>query len=158
MEAIGVWPETGAAVHWPGHPGNYQSGHLLHAIYYTGFTERRLYIASQTYQQAHIYSNFEGLSGSSYQQTWLLPDWVVSGLLFYVLATHDVISQWLLTCESGHSLWLYSAGPLGNQATSNITWYPTQPQYPDTEQTSLCPILIMLSAYLGCDKYQFQSH
>ena len=35
------------------------------------------------------------------------------------------------------------------------TWYRTQAQYPDTKQTGLCPILTMLSAKLGSDKYLF---
>ena len=33
--------------------------------------------------------------------------------------------------------------------------YPTQSHYPDTELASPCPILLMLSARLGSDKYQF---
>ena len=40
---------------------------------------------------------------------------------------------------------LYSAVPLGNQATGTMIRYPTQSPYPDTELTSSCPILIMPS-------------
>ena len=35
---------------------------------------------------------------------------------------------------------------------------PTRPHFPDPEPTSLCPILIMLRAWFGSDKYQFLSH
>ena len=60
------------------------------------------------------------------------------------------------TCDSAHSLWLYSTASLGHKAT--MTCYPTQSHYPDTEPTSPCPILIMPSAWLGSDKYQFKSN
>ena len=36
--------------------------------------------------------------------------------------------------------------------------HATQSYYPDTESTSLCPILIMPSARLGSDNCQFSSH
>ena len=39
-----------------------------------------------------------------------------------------------------------------------MTWYPTQSHYPDTKTTRPCPILIMQSAWLGSDTYQFWSH
>ena len=61
----------------------------------------------------------------------------------------------------GTNLWqgqLYSAASLENQATSTMTWYPTQSHYSDTERTSPCPLLIMLSVWLGSDKYQYLSH
>ena len=67
-------------------------------------------------------------------------------LLFYVLATSKGISGEVPTCDSVHSLWLYSAASLEHQVTSTMTCYPTQPHYPDTEPTSPCPILIMLNA------------
>ena len=54
-----------------------------------------------------------------------------------------------------HDHWLYSAAPLGNQANNTMIWYPSQSHYPDTEPTSPCPILIMLSTWLGSYKYQF---
>ena len=41
---------------------------------------------------------------------------------------------------------------------STMTWYPTRSHYPDNEPTSPCPILIMLSAWLQSDKFQFSSH
>ena len=78
--------------------------------------------------------------------------------LFYVLKTSKVIPRWVSTCDSAHSWWLYSAGPLGDQATSTMIWYPTQSHYPDTEPTSPCFILIMPSTRLGSDKYTFLSH
>ena len=87
---------------------------------------------------------------------WML----VCLLLFDVLATSKVISGWVPTCYSAqYSVWwLYSVAPLGNQAT--MTWYSTQSHYPDTahEPTSPYTILIMLRAWLGSDKYQFESH
>ena len=52
--------------------------------------------------------------------------------LFYILGTSNVISR------------LYSASPLRDQATSTITWYPTQSHYPNIEPTSPCPILILI--------------
>ena len=45
-----------------------------------------------------------------------------------------------------------------NQAVSTMTKYPMQSDYPDTEPTSPCHILIMSSAWLGSDEYQFSSH
>ena len=53
-------------------------------------------------------------------------------LLFYILATSNVISGWVLTCSSAHSWRLYSAVPLGNQAARTMIWYPPQSHYPDT--------------------------
>ena len=38
--------------------------------------------------------------------------------------------------------------------THNMTWYPTQSHYLDTEPTSPYPILIMPSTWLESDKYQ----
>ena len=39
----------------------------------------------------------------------------------------------------------------------HLNWchHTTQSYYPDTEPTSPCPILIVPSAWLGSDKYQF---
>ena len=71
-----------------------------------------------------------------------------TGLLweFVVLCSYyDIISGHVLTCDSAHSLQLYSADPLGEQASSIITWYSNQSHYPDTEPTSPFRILIMLS-------------
>ena len=45
--------------------------------------------------------------------------------------------------------------PGGNHATGTMTWYLTQSHYPDTEPTSPCPILLIPSARLRSDKYQF---
>ena len=41
-----------------------------------------------------------------------------------------------------------------NQATSTMTWYPTQLHYPDGEKTSPFPILIMPNTRLGSYKHQ----
>ena len=76
-------------------------------------------------------------------------------LLFSFLATFKVISGWVATCDSAHSWWLYSAVKLGNQTASTMTWYPTQSHYLDTELTSPCHILLVLSTRLESDKYQF---
>ena len=76
--------------------------------------------------------------------------------LFYILATSEVISGWVPTCDSAHSWWLHSAASLGHQTAGTRTCYPTQSHYPDTEPTGPCPILIMPSARLGSDKYKFK--
>ena len=41
------------------------------------------------------------------------------------------------------------------QVISTMTRYPIQSHYPDTELSSSFPILLILSAGLGSDKYQF---
>ena len=73
---------------------------------------------------------------------------------FYVLATYKVISGQVLTCDSVHCWWLYSASP-ASQSRPPALWYPIPSHYPDTELTRPCPSIIMLSAWLGSDKYQF---
>ena len=47
------------------------------------------------------------------------------------------------------------AAPLRDQASDTMTQYPTQSHYPDTEQTSHCLFLLMLSDRLVSDKNQF---
>ena len=76
-------------------------------------------------------------------------------LLFYVLGTYKVISGRVSTYDSVQSWQLYSASSLGYQTTIIMTCYPTQSHYPDTEPTRPCPLLILPSARLGSDKYQF---
>ena len=44
--------------------------------------------------------------------------------------------------------------PLGDEAISTLAWYHTQPDYPDTDLTSPCHILVMLCTRLGSDQYQ----
>ena len=39
-----------------------------------------------------------------------------------------------------------------------MPWYPMQSHYPDTQPTSPYHIIIMPSAWLESDKYQFESH
>ena len=52
--------------------------------------------------------------------------WLSIGLLlFSVLATSEVISGWIPSCDSAHSWWLYSAASLGHQATGTMTCYLT---------------------------------
>ena len=74
------------------------------------------------------------------KQGWLLE--------LYVLATPKVISGWVWTCDSAQSWQLYNVTPLGNQAASTMTQYPTQLYYSDKELTSPCPWLIAPSAKL----------
>ena len=45
--------------------------------------------------------------------------------------------------------------PLGDQTIDNMTQFPTQLHYPDSELMIPFPILAMLSARLGNDKYKF---
>ena len=59
------------------------------------------------------------------------------------------------TCDTAHSLILYSATSLGDQTTSTMTQHPRHWHYPNTVLTTPCPILLMLSSRLGCSKYQF---
>ena len=46
-------------------------------------------------------------------------------LMLYILVTSKVISGWVPTCDSAHSLRLYSAVALGIQAINTMTWFPT---------------------------------
>ena len=83
--------------------------------------------------------------------------WV--GLLeLNILATSKVISGKVLIYDNVHSCRFHSAAPLRDQSTRTIMWYPTQSHYPDTEPMRRCPILIMLSAWLGSDKHGFLKH
>ena len=77
-------------------------------------------------------------------------------LLFYVLATFKVKPDgYRIVTVHTHGDWLHSAAPLENKTTRIMIWYPTQLYYSDTESTNPCPILIMLSTWLGNDKYEF---
>ena len=79
-------------------------------------------------------------------------------LEFYILAASKVISGWVLTCDSIESWRLHSVAPLGDQAASTMSWYPTQLYYPETGPTSPCPILIMPSTWLWSDMYKLLSY
>ena len=79
-------------------------------------------------------------------------------LLFCILVTSKVISRRVLICDNARSWRLYSVSPLGDQDASTMTWYFSQSHYRYSEPTSPCPILIMLSAWLGYDKYHFLRH
>ena len=72
-------------------------------------------------------------------------------LEFYILATSKVISGRVLTCDSAYWCWLYSAAPLGYQATGIMVQCPTQSHYPDHQATNHFHIL-MLNAWLVSDK------
>ena len=50
-------------------------------------------------------------------------------LELYVLATSKVISGWVLTCDSAHSWWLYSAAPLGDWIICTMSEYPIWSDY-----------------------------
>ena len=73
--------------------------------------------------------------------------------LLYILATSKVISGRVPTCCSAHSWQLYSVTCLGKQVTSNMTWYPTQSYYPDTEPINNWLVLIMPNTWLGSDNH-----
>ena len=77
---------------------------------------------------------------------------LVFSVIWYI---SRVISRWVPICCSVHPWGFHGAVPLGNQAVGTMIWYPTQPHYPDTTVTNLCPILLMLSARLGRDKYHY---
>ena len=73
-------------------------------------------------------------------------------VFFYDLATAKFVSGQVPTYDSAYSWRLYSAAPLQKEAVSTMTWYPTQ-SHLDTDSTG--PILLILSTWLGSDKYQF---
>ena len=75
-------------------------------------------------------------------------------LRFDILVTSRVISEWVPTCNSVYTGRLYSAVPMGNHATDTMTWYSSQLHSPNTEPSSPCPTLLMLSDMLGSEKYQ----
>ena len=83
--------------------------------------------------------------------TW----WFASSVGCFMPWQHLSLSWRVPTCGSAHSWWLYSAAPLGNQAACTITQYPTQLHYPNIELTNPFPVLLIPSATLGSDKYQF---
>ena len=87
---------------------------------------------------------------------WTQPWWSVAmATPLQFTSVHDCQ---IPTFNSAQSWQHYSAAQLGDQAASTKTWYPSQSYYPGTEPTSLCPILIMLSAWLGNNKSQFLGH
>ena len=69
----------------------------------------------------------------------------VCWLGFYIMATSKILSGWLLTSDSAHSWRLCS--PVGDQPIGNITEFPTQSHYPDTEIPN--PYIVMLSTRPG---------
>ena len=66
----------------------------------------------------------------------------------------DTLATSKVTYDNVHSWWVYSAGQLGNQAASSLTWYSTQSRCLDTKITSPNPISLIPSTKLGSDKYQ----
>ena len=75
----------------------------------------------------------------------------IGSLVFGALRSYQD-GCWLLTV---HSWWLYSDAPLGNQGSGIMSQYITQSHYLNTEISSPCPILLMLSTRLGSKKDQF---
>ena len=74
--------------------------------------------------------------------------------VLHISSTSPGWGRGLQTCDSAHAWQLYNTASLELQAAGTMTCYPTQSYYP----TSPCPILIIPSARLGCEKYQFLSH
>ena len=66
-------------------------------------------------------------------------------MVFYVLAMSKVISGSVPTCDSADSWRLYSAAPLGDEATGNMMRWS---HYPNTVLTSRCPIILYVSSYM----------
>ena len=92
-------------------------------------------------QKANWKVEYSRLGGSGSSTSWQFLSYQ-DGYKFVTLHIHG-----------GHS-----AIRLGDQAASNIIWYPTGSHYPDTEPPSLSPILIMSSIRIGSDRYQFKSY
>ena len=76
----------------------------------------------------------------------------------FIVVLRPSLSGRVPTCDSAYSWRVYSAASLGHQAAGIMICYPTQSHYLDTEPTSPCDILKMMSARLGSDKYKFKSH
>ena len=104
--------------------------------------------------RSYINIQVDWVIGSVMVSINIIPRMAVCLLLFYVLSTSKVISGWVPTCDRTHPWQLYSAAPLGNQATSTMTQYPTQSHFPDTKLTTLRPMLIIPNICLENDKYQ----
>ena len=60
----------------------------------------------------------------------------------------------LLSCDSAHIWWIYSAAALRDQPSDTMNQFPTQSYFPNTELTSPCFILLMPSARLGSVTYE----
>ena len=73
----------------------------------------------------------------------------------YILVACNGILGLEPTSDSAHSLELYTAAWLEDQASSTMTWSPTQSYYPDILLTSSCPILLMPRTKLRSHMYQF---
>ena len=97
--------------------------------------------------------------------TSLWSDWW-NGWRFYIFAKPEV--SWLVVgilCPGniyGHitmvtTMWqfTFSAARLRHHATGIMTQYRTQSHYPDSEHTSSFPVILIPSASLGSNKYQF---
>ena len=76
--------------------------------------------------------------------TLLLCTWLFC-LLFYVLATSEVIREQVSIVAMYTHGYFYGAALLGDQAANTMTWYSIQSNYLDAEPTSSGPILIRLS-------------
>ena len=79
---------------------------------------------------------------------------LTSGLVRYeVVFHHSCGISPVPTCDSVYSWQIYIAGSLGHQAANTMTRYPSLSLIILT--TSPCPVLIMLCAEIGSEKYQF---
>ena len=72
-----------------------------------------------------------------------------------LLATLKVISEQVPTCDRAQVMFAFVLLPHWETRMS-ATWHDI-PHYPVTEPTSPCPIPIMLSTWLGSDKYQYDN-
>ena len=89
---------------------------------------------------------------SQYQRWW---PWKLPGHITSTTNQHRVIPGWVSTCYRTQLWRQYSSALPRDQATSTTIPFSTQSHYSDTELTSPWPILVMLSARLGNDRYQF---
>ena len=77
---------------------------------------------------------------------------VMETLYHSVILTHSLIHSFTHSVTQS-----ISVVSLDNQATSNMTSFPTQSHYPDIELTSPCHVLGMLNTRLASNKCQFQN-
>ena len=72
-------------------------------------------------------------------------------MLFYILATFK--GGYRLVTVHIHGDLIVLPHWLGDQVVSNKTGFSTQSHNPDSELTSPCTILVILSVMFGTDKY-----
>ena len=76
-------------------------------------------------------------------------------LEFYVPTTGRIISGWVPHCDSSQSWQHYNIAPLEHQIMGSMSQFPIQLHYLYTLQTSPYPVLVMRSARLSRNNYQF---